>query len=128
MVVTGAILDDEHFRDGYEVLSASPWELTRFEDTFVEGKILCDRNGLLYTSIPQNGNWQVMVDGAPVEPVLVGDVMISVMLAEGEHTVTFTYRNPAFSLGWKVTLLCAVIFAASLLIYYPDLRRKIIKR
>ena len=128
MAVTGAILDGELFRNGYEVLAASTWELTRFDDTLVEGKILCDRDGLLYTSIPQNGNWQVMVDGATVEPVLVGDAMTAVMLTEGEHTVTFAYRNPAFSLGWKVTLLCAVLFAATLPLYYPDLRHRIFKR
>ena len=128
MVIKGAILDNELFRDGYDVLSASIWELTTFEETFVEGKILCDRDGLLYTSIPQNGNWHVMVDGASVEPVLVGDAMMAVMLTEGEHTVTFTYKNVTFSLGWKITLLCAVVFGATLLIYYPDLRRKLLKR
>jgi len=128
MVITGAVLDDELFRDGYDLLSASTWELTRFKDTLVEGSILCDRDGLLYTSIPQNGNWKVMVDGEAVEPVLVGDAMTAVMLTEGEHMVTFTYRNPAFSLGWKVTALCALVFCASLPVYYPDLRRKLFKR
>ena len=128
MVITGAVLDNELFRDGYEVLSASTWELTHFEETLVEGKILCDWDGLLYTSIPQNGNWQVMVDGVTVEPVLVGDAMTAVMLTEGEHTVTFTYRNPAFSLGWKVTLLCVLLFAGAVLLYYHDLRRKLFKR
>jgi len=70
----------------------------------------------------------VMVDGEAVEPVLVGDAMTAVMLTEGEHMVTFTYRNPAFSLGWKVTALCALVFCASLPVYYPDLRRKLFKR
>jgi len=128
MTIMGAVLDNELFRDGYEVLSASTWELTRFEDTLVEGKILCDRDGLLYTSIPQNGNWQVMVDGEVVQTVLVGDDMIGVPLEEGEHLVTFSYHNGAFSLGWKVTLLCFAVFGGLVLLYYPELRRKLLRK
>ena len=128
MTVIGAVLDNELFRDGYDVLSASTWELTRFEDTLVEGKILCDRDGLMYTSIPHNGGWNVMVDGEQVQTVLVGDCMIGVPLTEGEHLVTFEYHNSAFSLGWKVTVLCTLAFCGLLLIYYPDLRKKLLKR
>ena len=72
-------------------------------------------DGLLYTSIPQNGNWQVKVDGEEVESTTVGNAMVAVKLSEGEHEVEFEYRNKAFSLGWKISLLCAGIFA--LLIY-----------
>ena len=110
MTVTAAQLDERLFRDGYEVLSASQFELIAFENTFVEGIINCDRSGLLYTSIPQNGNWTVAVDGKPADITLVGDCMIGVQLSEGSHAVSFTYRNPAFSLGWKISLGCAAVF------------------
>ena len=36
--------------------------------------------------------------------------MLGVMLAEGQHLVEYTYKNAAFALGWKISLLCAVIF------------------
>ena len=110
LTVTGAVLDNELFRQGYELLSASVLGLTEFDDTFLEGMVDCNRDGLLYTSIPQNGNWQVTVDGEPVESTLVGDVMAAVPLTEGLHTVSFRYVNPAFRLGWKVTALCALAF------------------
>ena len=44
--------------------------------------------------------------------VLTGDVMVGVMLTEGEHEVEFRYRNKAFAWGWKISLLCAVAFGA----------------
>ena len=94
----------------------------------MEGNILCDRDGLLYTSIPQNGNWEAMVDGEPAEIVLVGDAMCAVALTEGEHLVTFSYRNGAFSLGWKVTLLCFLIFGGLVILYYPELRKKLTRK
>ena len=110
MTVTAALMDYDAFWRGYDILNASTLELTEFESTHVEGKITCNRDGLLYTSIPQNGNWHAQVDGREAEIKLVGDCMIGLELAEGEHTVSFTYENRAFSIGWKISLLCAAIF------------------
>ena len=121
MTVTAAILDDAVYRAGYEILSASTLDLTEFSNTRIKGDISCDREGLLYTSIPQNGNWTVKVDGAAADVVLVGDVMASVELTEGEHTVEFVYKNAAFCLGWKVSLLSFAIFGV---LVYVTRRRK----
>ena len=93
------------------MLNASTLELTEFESTYVEGTIDCNRDGLLYTSIPQNGNWSAMVDGKSAEIVLVGDCMVAVELTEGMHTVNFNYENKAFSLGWKISAACILVFA-----------------
>ena len=111
MTLTAGILNNERFYEGYEILAASTLELTTFRNTFLEGSISCDREGLLYTSIPQNGNWHAWVDGEEVETVLVGDAMLAIPLSQGEHTVSFRYRNPAFSLGWKISLVCAAVLA-----------------
>ena len=111
--IKACMVNDELFRQGYEILSASTLELTAFEDTFVEGFISCNRDGLLYTSIPQNGNWKVWVDDQPAEIQLVGECMIAVELSQGNHWVTFRYENAAFNLGWKISLLCAAVFAAN---------------
>ena len=110
--VCAAILNLERFDACYDVLAASTLELTEFETTYVAGTITCNRDGLLYTSIPQNGNWSVRVDGEAAEVVLTGDVMVGVLLTEGEHEVEFIYRNAAFAWGWKISLLCAAIFGS----------------
>ena len=110
LTISAAILDEDRFRACFDVLNASTLELTEFTNTRVAGTIRCDRDGLLYTSIPQNGNWYAQVDGKPVEITLVGDAMVGIALTEGEHEVTFAYRNAAFSLGWKISLACAAVF------------------
>ena len=101
-------------------------ELTKFKSTYLEGTITCDRDGLLYTSIPQNGeNWHAYVDGEEVEIKLVGNVMIGLELTEGTHEVRFEYRNEAFSLGWKISLLCFAVFAGIIVWkYYPSLKNR----
>ena len=118
------ILNESLFREGYEVLSSSTLELTKFSNTRVEGTISCTRDGLLYTSIPQDGNWNVYVDGEYAEATTVGDAMVAVELAEGEHLVVFIYQNNAFSLGWKISLGCLVVFGLILLIKYRFFSRR----
>ena len=105
-----AILNEEVFRRGYDILAASTLDLTEFSNTYVEGTVDCNRDGLLYTSIPYDGNWEVTVDGKAAEIVLVGDCMMGLNLSEGKHTIAFTYKNSAFTIGLTVSLLCAAAF------------------
>ena len=119
MNISAALMEGSVFWEGYEKLSQSVLELTEFTTTSVEGTIQCDRDGLLYTSIPQDGNWHVYVDGQEVQSVLVGDAMTAVHLTQGSHEVSFRYRNEAFALGWKVSLLCAAILLGLYFWIYP---------
>ena len=111
MTISAAVLNQARFEQAFAELRASTLELTAFANTEVIGTIDCDRDGLLYTSIPQNGNWHVEVDGEEAEAVAVGEAMTSVMLTEGTHEVRFFYHNKAFALGWKISLACAAVFA-----------------
>jgi len=128
MTLDAAILDAEVFRTGYEILNSATLELTVFDNTHLEGRIHCDRKGLLYTSIPQNGNWSVTIDGEPAEVKLVGDCMVAVEIEEGTHTVAYRYRNAAFSLGWKVSLVCALLLLGMVQVVYQPDWKKILKK
>ena len=111
LTISAGILNRERFARCYEILAASQLELTSFRNTLVEGTITCDRDGYLYTSVPQNGNWRVEVDGREAEIVLTGDVMVGVLLTEGDHEIRLIYENQAFSNGWKISLGCCLAFA-----------------
>ena len=129
MTVHAAVMDNELFRTGYEILAASTLDLNVFENTLVEGSISCNRDGLLYTSIPQNGNWSAEVDGKPEAITLIGDAMIGVRLTEGDHYVSFTYHNAAFSLGWKISLVCTAAFLTLVQVHYkPDWKKLLSRR
>jgi uncharacterized membrane protein YfhO len=107
---SAAVLDDTLFWQAYDVLNASTLQLNAFESTLVEGTIDCNRDGILYTSIPQNGNWHAYVDGKEAEIILIGDCMIGVSLTAGNHTVTFRYVNKAFHVGLAVSITCTLVF------------------
>ena len=112
ITVTNGIIDDAVFRQGYDILNASTLDITNFQNTRIEGSVNCNRNGVLYTSIPYDGNWTAQVDGKDVPIVLIGNAMVGVELTEGEHVVVFTYKNRAFELGATVSIICLIIFIA----------------
>ena len=72
----------------------------------------------------QNGNWHAFVDGNEVDIVLIGDAMIGVPMREGSHEVVFVYENEAFSLGWKVTLGCFLVFLGLVVWKYKPKQHK----
>ena len=123
MTIRAAILDDTLFRQGVDRLSESTLELTAFDTTHITGTIDCAHDGLLYTSIPQDGGWSVIVDGEEAEITLIGDVMTAVYLSEGAHTVEFIYENKAFSLGWKISAICLLLFGMTAPIYYTKRKK-----
>ncbi len=122
--IKAATLDDELFRQGYQLLKESTLELTNFSTTYIAGTIDCKRDGLLYTSIPQDGNWKVIVDGEEVETTLVGEAMLALHLTKGAHTVEFRYENRAFRLGLGISLGCGGLFGLCILGQYLVNRRK----
>ena len=122
--IRSAVLDETVFRAGYDVLAASTWNLTECTTDYISGTIRCDRDGLMYTSVPQDGNWKVYVDGKLTDKtVQVGEVMLSVPLSEGVHLVEFRYENKAFEYGALISLSCALVFGGIVLADYL-LRRK----
>ncbi len=124
MTIRAATADRTVFDEGYDRLSCCTLGLTECSTTYASGVIHCDRDGLLYTSIPQDGNWVAYVDGQEVETVSMCDVMLSVPITQGVHTVEFRYRNTAFELGGLISLGCAAVFGGIVLGCWLAKRKK----
>ncbi len=123
--ICAALMDDAVVRQAHQQLSQSAMTVTKFEDTLIEGTVTCEKAGLLYTSIPQNGDsWQVTVDGKPADVTLICGAMVGVMLEEGTHTVTFRYHNKVFTAGCIISCCCAVLFAGICLFVYLRKKKK----
>jgi len=54
------------FLEGYGVLAPGVMRVTAFSDTMLKGAVNAPRDGLLYTSIPYDEGWQVLIDGKRV--------------------------------------------------------------
>ena len=109
--VSAAVLDPALFQTGYAVLAADVLELTECSTTRIAGTVDCGRDGLLYTSVPQDGNWVAYVDGEKAEIAPVGNCMVGIPLTRGQHRVELRYENEAFRLGARISVVCAAAFA-----------------
>ena len=125
ITVHARILDQLVFLDAYEYLNQSTLTLTAFEGTTIQGVIDCKETGVLYTSIPQDGNWTATVDGKPVDTVTLFNAMVGIPLSEGYHEITFQYRNKAFETGSIISAFCLIVFIGLYLGFYTaDKKRK----
>ncbi|MBE6942694.1 MAG: hypothetical protein E7453_00335 [Ruminococcaceae bacterium] len=121
--VDNGLLNEEKFRQAHRILNASTLSISEFDTTHIVGTISCDRDGLMYTSIPQNGNWIAMVDGEPAETVQVGGAMLGIYMTEGAHTVEIVYQNDAFRAGVCMTVISLLIFGAIYVAWYKPYKR-----
>ncbi len=124
--ISAFLLDQSVMDQAYAQLSKSTLNLTKVKDTHFEGTVQCQKDGLLYTSVPQNGNnWQVYVDGKKADITLIGDCMIGVLLTEGTHKITIKYQNNAFLLGAAISIVCLFLFAVICWFRYRSLTKKL---
>jgi hypothetical protein len=86
-------------------------DLTRFEQTRIEGKVVLERKSVLVIQTPFDRGWDALQDGQPA-PVLKVDVgLLGVALEAGEHKVELSYRNPYLATGTAVSLGSLLILA-----------------
>lgn len=94
---------DEALEEIYNRFSGSGWEITEWTDTVLNGTITMEEAGLLYTSIPYDRGWTVLVDGKKAETRKLFDTFLTVELPEGSHTVEMSYEPQGLRLGAAIT-------------------------
>ncbi len=119
---------DDVFKKAYDKLSANPMEITKFEDTAVEGTVTIGKDQMLYTSINYDEGWSVTVDGKPMnyssdEVCRIGDALMGIHLAPGKHTVAFKYHALGLRPGLLLTLL-GILALCALTLLPARLRKK----
>lgn len=105
--------------EAVEQLGQSPFVIESFENTKICGTVTCDKDGILFTSIPQDKGWSVFVDGKRTETKTLFGYLLGVALAKGEHRLEFRYHVYGIGAGLFVSVLSLGLFGVSL--YY---RRK----
>ena len=102
-------------------------DVTRFDDTHVEGTVDLAEGQMLYTSINYDEGWQVTVDGKPMnyssdEVDRIGNALIGIHLTPGKHTVAFRYHAKGLRTGLLLTLAGVLILVA--VTWLPSFLRK----
>ena len=92
-------------------LSAHPWTLTSWTDTSLKGTISCDQDGWMFTSIPYDEGWNILVDGKEQKPEKILDAFVGIWLSAGTHTVTMEYTPKGLISGAIISGVSVVLLA-----------------
>jgi len=105
VAIYAAVMDEELFSAGYDILADETLKITKFQDTYIRGEITALADGLLYTSIPLSDNWTAYVDGKKAEVKPINGAFAGVLLTAGEHIIEFRYFNKPFAVGIVISLI-----------------------
>jgi len=120
-----ARIDNELFDRGYALLADEILSLTEFSETKISGSITALKDGLLYTSIPNDKNWTASVDGINTAIIQIDGSMAALQLSKGTHNVEFRYHNRNIKAGIIISLISLAVFAVFFIKSYLFLPSKV---
>ena len=120
---------EETFARAYDVLNSRPLVLDSFSDTKFSGNIFADREGILFTTVPYDRGWSVLLDGEMLPPddiEKIGEGFIALRIGPGAHCVEFSFIPVNFVPGLLISLICLLtaialsVFGRKFKLHYND--------
>lgn len=103
--------DENVFNEAYKLLADECLVVDDYGDDYVHGKINAVKDGIMFTSIPYDEGWELMVDGEKKDYISVAnDGFIGVELDKGEHEIYFKYKPKGVVSGGIVSLVAIGAF------------------
>lgn len=118
-------MNADAWNEAYEQLSAQAMDLEEFNTTGLQGKITLEQDSLVFTSIAQDGGWNVLCDGEEADVVSIGDALIGIRVPAGTHTLSFRYHVPGLVPGLLVSLAALLV---TIWLCCPVLRGRILRK
>lgn len=96
-------MNQEKFVSAYNaIIDNGVLEVSENKEHYIKGTVKLAANKMLFTSIPYDKSWSVFVDGEKLDEeniVKVGDALMGINMAEGEHTVELKYNPKGLAVG-----------------------------
>ncbi len=105
------VLSENDFTDQARVLQANGIELTYFATDEIEGTVTAEKDGVLLTTLPYDGGWEIFIDGEQVQTEKAAGYLTCADITEGKHEIEMRYTVPGIKLGALLSLLGFVSFA-----------------
>lgn len=113
LYIYGVTLDKDSFETGYNKLKADSLNITKFDETLIEGNINASDNGILYTSVNYDKGWSVYIDGEKVSADKIYDIgngaLLGVEITKGEHTVKLKYSPQGLTEGCIISIVALLM-------------------
>ena len=108
------ILSEEHKKNSYQI--------TRFSENKISGKINILKSSILFFSIPYDEGWKATVDGKNGELKKVNCGLTGIKLTKGNHTIDLSFSPRFKNIGWILSIFAFLIISTALIwkYYYSE--------
>lgn len=103
------VLDEQRFEGAVQKFRGRPFELTEWDDGYVDGKIDFPKDQVLLLSIPYHENWRAELDGQKVKTHQVMNGLMAIEVPAGKHRVTLTYPENSLWVGLVISFISGVM-------------------
>ncbi len=114
-----AELDFDELRSGLETLKKNTLDVNEYKKGKLSGKIIAEKDGILFFSIPYENGYKLFVDGIEREPDLYRGVFLCTDLSKGEHDIELVFVPPGLVAG---ITLCIISLAVIIIMVLSNLR------
>ncbi len=105
-------MDTDVYRAVMEKIAQGNLQMDSFADTYITGRITVpDGMEVLYTSIPYDEGWHVIVDGEEAELHKTSGTLLAASITPGEHEIELYYMPSCYVIGWCVSIVSLCAFA-----------------
>lgn len=115
-------IEEEPLSQFIDCLSTQTMTVDSYDETHITGHINVENAGELVLSVPYESGWTVFVDGVESDIDLFENMMISVYLTEGEHTISLSYYPDGLNIGIVLSIISILIF--SILCIYTNKKQR----
>lgn len=106
-------LSENDFDTQVSELKANGIRLTYFDTDKIKGSITAEKDGVLLTSLPYDGGWEIFIDGEKVPTVKAAGYLTCADITQGSHEIEMRYTVPGIKAGAILSLVgfisCALI-------------------
>ena len=103
-------LDLEKFKNAINLLNKEKLEIIEYNKDYIKATINVENDNVLYTSIPYDKGFKIIVDGKEQNPEKTFDALISLKLEKGKHTIEFKYQSRGLKEGTIISLIGLLLF------------------
>lgn len=112
-----ATYDEEKYAYTHQLLSQNMLQVEEFDDGYVYGTINMPERETMFTSVPYDKGWRILVDGEEVEYYAIGKAFIGVDMIPGVHTVEMIYIPVGLKAGIIISMAAWFILLLGCLLY-----------
>jgi len=115
--------NNDSFLEAIAELKKNQLEVVEHKKNRLKGKVtVTEDKKVLFTTIPYEKGWTVLVDGKKTDYHKIFDAFIGLDLEVGEHELEFKFISPLFSVGLLISIIATILFSL-----YLKYEKKIVK-